>query len=245
VREEMNVDVAIGPHATSRGLTGRRVVRPRLAVVIPCSKTKASCPEAVATPAELAKGSPPLRLAARVVAAKDLYRGRQFRTISNAVDQLLVDRPDIELSLHVVSAGYGLLASGDAVVPYEATLGSARREWMERGRQLELPDRMKDLITSVDAAIIALGEAYLVACGLPHDWSTDASVLYLSPKVTRVASGTAVIWAGRREARALKASERDVRGRLLSVLLGRIGAVGMPALDSVPSDPTAWPEFAG
>ena len=76
---------------------------------------------------------------------------------SAAVDQLLVDRPDIELSLHVVSAGYGLLASGDPVVPYEATLGSARRQWIERGRQLELPDRMKDLITSVDAAIIALG----------------------------------------------------------------------------------------
>ena len=239
------MEVAIGPRATSPALTSRRLVRPRLAVVVPCSKTKVGCPEAVATPMELAKGSPPRRLAARVVAAKDLYRGRQFRTMSNAFDQLLVDRPDIELSLHVVSAGYGLLASGDPVVPYEASLGSARREWIERGRQLQLPDRLKDLITSVDAAVIALGEAYLVACGLPHQWSTDASVLYLSPKVTRVASGTAVVWAGRREARALKASERDVRGRLLSVVLSRIGAAGMSALGSLPSDPTAWPEFAG
>jgi hypothetical protein len=239
------MDVAIDSRATLPALTGHSLVRPRLAVVIPCSKTKASCPEAVATRMELAKGSPPLRLAARVVAAKDLYRGRQFRTMSHAVDQLLVDRPEIELSLHVVSAGYGLLASGDPVVPYEATLGSARRDWIARGRELELPERVKDLITSVDAAIIALGEAYLVACGLPHQWPTDASVLYLCPKATRVASGTAVVWAGRREARALKASERDVRGRLLSVLFGRIGAAGMPALESLPSDPTTWPEFAG
>lgn len=239
------MDVAIDPRATLPALTGNSLVRPRLAVVIPCSKTKARCPEAAATPAELAKGSPPQRLRERVVAAKDLYRGRQFRAMATAVDQLLIERPEIELSLHVVSAGYGLLASGDPVVPYEATLGCARRDWIERGRELELPDRMKDLITSVDAAIIALGEAYLVACGLPHEWSTDASVLYLSPKLTPVASGTAVVWAGRREARALKASERDVRGRLLSGLLGRIGAAGMPALESLPSDPTTWPEFAG
>jgi hypothetical protein len=56
--------------------------------------------------------------------------------------------------------------------------------------------------------------------------------------------GTSIVWSGRREARALGSSEREIRSRLLSALLGRIATEGMPALDALPPDPLAWPEFA-
>jgi hypothetical protein len=218
--------------------------RPRLAVIVPCSKRKAASADPAATVVALAGHSPPQRQPERVWPARDLYRGRQFRAMVRAVDKLSIDRPDIEISLHIVSAGHGLLASSDMVAPYEATLGSARRDWIERGRQLELPDRLKDLLVSVDGAVIALSEAYLTSCELPHRWSTIAPLVYLTPRTTRSMPGTSIVWSGRREARALGSSEREIRSPLLSALLGRIATEGMPALDALPPDPLAWPEFA-
>jgi hypothetical protein len=219
------------------------VALPHLAVIVPCSKRKAACTEPAATGSDVAALIPPARLPEHACAARDLYRGRQFRAMVRAVDQLTIERPDIEITLHIVSAGHGLLASADPVVPYEATLGSGRRDWVERGRQLDLPDRLKDLLKSVDAAVIALSEAYLAACDLPHRWPTKARVLYLSPRATGREAVTSVVWSGRREARALGSSERDIRGRLLSAVLGRIATGGIPVLGALPSDPLAWPEF--
>jgi hypothetical protein len=218
------------------------VARPRLAVIVPCSKRKASSADQTSPERAPTKRTPPRRQQERAWPARDLYRGRQFRAMVRAVDQLSIDRPDIDVTLHIVSAGHGLLRSADKVAPYEATLGSARRDWVERGRQLELPDRMKDLLACVDSAVIALSEAYLAACDLPQS-SANARLLYLSPRTARTVPGMSVVWSGRREARALRSSEREIRGRLLAAVLARIATEGLPALEALPPDPLAWPEF--
>lgn len=235
--------IEAGPSAY-RSVTPRRIARrPRLAVLVPCSKRKVTCPKP-ASASDIAAFGVPERLQHSTHRARELYRGRQFLAVAGAVDDLKGARPDIATSLHIVSAGYGLLAADDIVVPYEATLGSRRSEWVSRGHQLGLPDLVRELLDSVDAAIVALSEAYLVACALPHRWPTQTQILYLSPPSTALQDGSFVVWSGRSQARALGVSERDIRGRLLSAVLRRIATNTLPALETLNPDPVAWPEFA-
>jgi hypothetical protein len=228
-----------------RAVPRRRIAHPpRLAVLVPCSKRKVTCPAAPASASEISTAGVPERLQHSTLQARELYRGRQFLAMAGAVDDLKRARPDIATSLHIVSAGYGLLAADDIVVPYEATLGSRRREWVSKGHQLGLPDLVRELLDSVDAAIVALSEAYLVSCALPHHWATQTQILYLSPPSTALQDGSSVVWSGRSQARALGVSERDIRGRLLRAVLRRVATNAIPALETLDPDPVAWPELA-
>jgi hypothetical protein len=203
-------------------------LRADVTVVIPCSKTKRRCPEPAASIEELGRCrfGDASRLEAFAVEARELYLGRQHRQMVRAVDALRHARPGFRVKLAIVSAGYGLLAEHDPVIPYEAALGGSRRAQAERGRQLGLPGAVRQLAEISDCTVFALSAAYLAACGLP-DPTLEA--VYLAGASTE-ALGCATISSGRREARDLGRSEREVRGYVLSLLLEDIARRGMATL---------------
>src|SRR5262245_30335395 len=85
--------------------TLRSAVEPARAVVrivIPCSKRKSS------------------PIVSEAVVARDLYQGRAFRRAIDAVDMFVSRRPDLPATLHIASAGYGLISATDTVRAYDA-----------------------------------------------------------------------------------------------------------------------------
>jgi hypothetical protein len=212
-----------------------------LSLVIPCSKRKVKSRDdslqALGVPDHA--GS----LMSHTWPARDLYRGRQVRSMLNAVDSLRRERQDIQTSVHIVSAGLGLLDEHQQVAPYEATLGSRRNEWKERGRALGLPSTMDRLIASSEAVIVALSEAYLTACDLPAArQGTAGSVLYITNRPDLVSAPARAVWSGRRQARGFSTSERDVRSVILRRLLSHISRHGLSVMMQLEVDPLLWPD---
>lgn len=230
--------------ASGQTVVGADMASPRLHVVIPCSKRKVSGGEPIATAKELETRRTPAHLEPYRCASRALYRGRQFRTMLEAVDRFRQQRPDIDMVVHIVSAGYGLLDENQSVVPYEATLGPNRRAWIERGRRLGLPGQLRELMDGNDIVVVALSEAYLVACGLPCDRPNLAPIIYLTVDRREVPTEAKAIWSGRRQARGLLTSEREVRGVVLQRLLTAVASRGLPVLGELDPDPLTWPEFA-
>ncbi len=213
-----------------------------MAVVIACSKLKARCPVAVASRAELRDLTRPwTRLQKWETPARDLYRGRQFMTMVRAVDAFRNARPNVATSLYVVSAGYGLVAETQGLVPYEAALGPRKKDWIRIGRELGMASHVRGAIGSASVAIVALSEPYMTAAELPADHIATRVVYLMAGKHVPISNGIAVR-AGRPEARALGTTEREVRGVILRRLLGLLAERGLSALGTLGDDPLSWPE---
>lgn len=201
---------------------------------MPCSKTKIHSDLPVASEAELIgdRHAAELRLGKYAARARDLYRGRQFLAMRDAVDGLREARRDLRVSLFIASAGYGLLEEDATVVPYEAALGTGRRRWEAKGRALGLPTAVRSVLPSLDFAVIALSDAYLVAAGLPLDVPVSTHLVYLASQALHPPEWAMTVRAGRAEARSLGLSERQVRGVILANLLARVAVKGVQVLDS-------------
>lgn len=69
--------------------------------------------------------------------AERMYQGGQHRKLMEGVDSA---RSDFEISVKVVSAGYGLVDGETPIAPYETTFNSLSLEQVrQHGRALELP----------------------------------------------------------------------------------------------------------
>jgi hypothetical protein len=102
--------------------------------------------------------------------AEDLYRGLQHVRLMNGV-RAARDAGKLDVELQVLSAGYGLVAGGAMLAPYEATFagmkGQQLREW---ARALHVPQAIRKLLAQPrDLTILLLGEDYLQACEIGTD----------------------------------------------------------------------------
>jgi len=203
-----------------------------LAIVIPCSKTKRTCPEAPASPDELEDlRNPPSRLRPYSLPARNLYLGRQHRALVATVDAFRKRRPDLRTGLFIVSAGYGLLEEREPVVPYEAPLGQTRADWERRGQELGLPGQIASLGKRARHVIVTLSAAYLTAAQLPTPELTNFVYLAGTDFATRHPTARFVL-AGREQARRYRKAERDVRAVVLERLLRTIACRGLEALSA-------------
>ena len=170
-----------------------------------------------------------------------MYLGRAYQRAVAAVETFTQTRPDIPIALHIASAGYGILGADDLIVPYEAAMGATRREWTARGARLAMPERVTELVESCDAMIAALSQPYYVACGLSSlEPRRGLFAAIGTGDPPRSPEGRHVL-AGRRQARALATTEREIASVVLARLLNWIGADGMGLLADLPADPLDWP----
>ena len=143
--------------------------RLNLSVLTACTGLKIATSRCELTQRDFARGSDHIaalhrRLAPSLTLAEHLYRGQQHIRLMRGVE--VARELGHQISVSIVSAGYGLLAGNDAVVPYECTFSGMsvreRREWAGR---LALAESVGQLLgRPADAAIVLLGDDYFNAC---------------------------------------------------------------------------------
>lgn len=110
-------------------------------------------------------------LAELLTPAEDLYTGLQHQRLMQGVRALREHSSDIQLDLHILSAGYGLMPGNRPLAPYEATFSGMRkpalRDWAKR---LQIPQGFRALLAEpYDFGLVLLGNEYLDACLLASD----------------------------------------------------------------------------
>jgi hypothetical protein len=114
--------------------------------------------------------------------AEALYTGQQQLRLMRGIRAIRDRRPDahsIELSLWIVSAGYGLVPGDQKLAPYEATFQRMKpkelRSWAD---WLHIPARFREIVAKpCDLALVLLGARYLASCVL------DSSVYFGGPAI--------------------------------------------------------------
>lgn len=131
--------------------------------------------------------------------ADELYTGLQHQRLMRGV---LAARQSnsIDLELHVLSAGYGLVNAERLLAPYEATFSGMRRDdLLEWARQLHIASDIREVLgQAFDFTLILLGEDYLAACELSADLSLGGPTIFLcsaasSKKLPKLPQLSAVI----------------------------------------------------
>jgi hypothetical protein len=214
---------------------------PAIRVIIPCSRSKVRSLRA-ATQLELNLHRDAVRAGSACLSqpARDLYTGRAFRRAAASVDAFAAERPDLPIALHIASAEFGIVEASQLLVPYEAVMGSGPRQWAARGRQLGMPEAAKQLIESCDLAIFALSQPYATGAGLRSIRPNDGRAVVIGVSRDHESSRLRAIVAGRRVARALATSEREVAAVVLGRLLSIISADNPGVARRLPSDPLLW-----
>lgn len=117
--------------------------------------------------------------------AENLYAGQQHNKLMSGVALLRKQRPDIELDLYILSAGYGLVPCNKQLAPYECTFSSMKSQELDDWATfLNIPtDIRKILKKKYDLVLLSLGEKYLKACKLDDSVGFKSkTVIYCSSK---------------------------------------------------------------
>ena len=119
-----------------------------------------------------------------LVEAEKLYSGQQHIRLMRGVAAVREGAAGANLSLWIVSAGYGLVRSDQMLAPYEATFsGMSLRQVAEWSQKLGLPKDVKRALSSpYDIGIVLLGDSYLAACSLGSDLALGGPTVFLCAK---------------------------------------------------------------
>jgi len=181
------------------------------------------------------------RLFAVAQPARDAYVGRAYKRSLAAVDRFAEQRPDLPITLHIASAGYGIVGADDLVVPYEAVMGSATWEWTERGSFLGMPKEALALVESCDLTIFALSQPYVAGAALPSMEPAHGYGVVIGVGRPPASRRLRNIIASRRQARGLGTTEREIGSVVLARLLNQLAAHGVEIAHDLPADPLEWP----
>lgn len=116
-----------------------------------------------------------------------MYTGRQHIYAVQAVDKLreVVDG-HARVEFYIISAGYGLLAENDVIVPYEATFNGMRKAEMLHYAEsiLHLPQKVRELTAGFDLVFFLLGESYLQVLKV-EDLAPRPGLIFIAGRGTR------------------------------------------------------------
>jgi hypothetical protein len=145
----------------------------KVLVISSCTGAKASENKLAPTITDFEKGEAHIqqlhkKLVEMMLPAKDLYTGLQHVYLMNAIRYLQENHSSVEIDLHIVSAGYGLVNSNDSLPPYEVTFtGMKSQELKAWSSSLNIPEDFAKLVSKpYDLILLLLGNEYLAACQL-------------------------------------------------------------------------------
>ena len=119
-----------------------------------------------------------------LVSAEKMYNGEQHKYIMKGINILRKERPDIQLDLYIVSAGYGVIPGNKYILPYECTFSDMNiKELNEWSLFLNIHSDIKNILEyEYDLILISLGEPYLKACNLNNDIIIKSNTLIFCSK---------------------------------------------------------------
>ena len=120
-------------------------------------------------------------LAQYMTPASELYTGQQHVRLMRGVD---VAKSTLEIDLHVLSAGYGVVHAGRKLAPYECTFGDMKsaelRNW---ANSIGVPKSIRKVLAGpYDLGLVLLGDSYLRACALDESVELGGPTIFFAGK---------------------------------------------------------------
>lgn len=143
---------------------------PRILIINSCGKAKSvkhyNQPTCADLQTQEQRNAAVNKFASFLRPAKDLYIGPQARAVKEAVGILSKSH---EVVYYIISAGFGLVHADTLLPPYECSFsGLGKKEILERAMQLDIPNKIKELLVSsghFDIIFLTLGKDYITALG--------------------------------------------------------------------------------
>jgi len=126
------------------------------------------------------------------------------------------------LTLHIVSAGMGVVAEREMIPSYEATFttlrGRARQAWAQR---LDIPRKIAAVFAQpADLRLVLLGREYLEVCALPPITDGTPTIVLAAPSAADlVPAGALHVPLGQAHAKRFHATLIALKGELVRRLL--------------------------
>lgn len=178
-----------------------------------------------------------------LVPAGKLYSGQQHIRLMRAVEFVRttapgVNSPPLEVSVDIVSAGYGIISEDRLIAPYEATFsGMPRPDLVRWSESLGLPAALRHWTSEkADLSLILLGDAYQKAVQLTQ------SVSFASPTLIFTGTKSASQISSAPHVRAVPISKMDTR-RFSAGLVSIKGEVASRLLRQIHADPGILPSL--
>ena len=112
--------------------------------------------------------------------AAEMYTGQQHRYLMAGLEKVREVYGSTVVDLHIISAGYGLLAEDDDIVPYNITFsGLNKADFLARSNSLQIHERVETLIAGYDLVFFLLGEKYVQALQLPFEVPDTVTQIFL------------------------------------------------------------------
>ncbi len=97
--------------------------------------------------------------------AGEMYTGLQHRYLMNGVRAVRKGKPEFDIDVAIISAGYGIVTEDDIIAPYERGFnGKPKTEIRELSDRLDIPKESRRFLAQpADLILILLGGKYLHA----------------------------------------------------------------------------------
>lgn len=99
--------------------------------------------------------------------AGEMYTGEQHLRLMRGIEALR-SKKSLQVDLHILSAGYGLIPEQQVIAPYEVTFATMKLKEIDAwSKVLNIPEDFRKLVVKpYDLGLILLGDNYLRACQL-------------------------------------------------------------------------------
>ena len=209
----------------------------KLLIITSCTGEKASSPGNQLVLEDFVRGGADLKkreeeLKAFALSAGEIYTGQQHVRLMRGVEAVKGTK-GLEVELHVLSAGYGMIPADQLVVPYECTFATMKskelRQWADK---LQVPQGFRDTVgQTYDLGLILLGDNYLEACAL------EATVAFGGPTLLFCGTGMAKKLPAMASVRVVPISNPEAK-RFSCGLVALKGELAARVLKGVAEDPT-------
>ena len=181
--------------------------------------------------------------------AAEMYTGQQHRYLMAGLEKVWEVYGSAVVDLHIISAGYGLLAEDDDIVPYNVTFsGLNKADLLARSNNLQLHKHVETLIGDYDLVFFLLGKEYVQALQLPFavpDTVTQIFLLGTSyKKLIPDLPNIHFVPAGKSLRSALNTTQTALKGFVLKKVCERVCHDGLQVFRKIRRDPQLIPDIA-
>jgi hypothetical protein len=160
----------------------------RILVITSCTGEKAVSSSAQLTLDDFRKGlihvhARESALSEHLTSAEDIYSGMQHVRLMRGIKAVRSGQ-GIDVTLKILSAGYGLVSAEQKLAPYEATfIGMGKAEARAWAWKLDIPASIRGVLAEpYDLGLVLLGDDYLQACELDDQLKLGGPTLFLCGK---------------------------------------------------------------
>ena len=183
------------------------------------------------------------------VPAAEMYTGQQHQHLMAGLEEVRKVYGSAVVDLHIISAGYGLLAEDDIIVPYNVTFQNLKtKQLLARSNRLQLHEHVETLISGYDLVFFLLGKEYVQALQLPLEVPDTVTQIFLlgtgykklipdSPNVHFVPAGSAL-------ARELGVMGVTLKGFVFKQVCDVVRREGLQVFEKVRQSPQGIPDIA-